>query len=150
MASSALNINFNIYYQNVRVLRSYKKSRKIFNYFSKYDGAHSICFIQEAHCDKSIEQQWQNQWRGLSFFSHGSNNSRGVMTLIGSQLEFKLLTSKIDPQGRFIILNCVIQGMEFLLINIYAPNYESEQVEFFKSIEQELSHFDPELYNIWR
>ena len=72
-----------------------------------------------------------------------------VLTLIGSQLEFKLLTSKIDPQGRFIILNCVIQGMEFLLINIYAPNYYSEQVEFFKNIEQELRHFDPELYTIF-
>ena len=54
------------------------------------------------------------------------------------QLDFKLLSSRVDDQGRYILLHAMIQDTPFLLINIYAPNKCAEQSEFFKSISNEI------------
>ena len=53
------------------------------------------------------------------------------------QLDFKLLSSKVDDQGRYILLYAMIQYTPFLVINIYAPNRCAEQSEFNKSISNE-------------
>ena len=73
------------------------------------------------------------------FFSHGSSHSRGVLILVREQLDFKLLSSKVDDQGRYILVHAMIQDTPFLLINIYAPNKCVEQSEFFKSISNEIN-----------
>ena len=72
------------------------------------------------------------------FFSHGSSHSRGVLILVREQLDFKLVSSKVDDQGRYILLHAMIQDTPFRLINIYAPNKCAEQSEFFKSISNEI------------
>ena len=54
------------------------------------------------------------------------------------QLDFKLVSSKVDDQGRYILLHAMIQDTPFRLINIYAPNKCAEQSEFFKSISNEI------------
>ena len=54
------------------------------------------------------------------------------------QLDFKLLSSKVDDQGRYILLHAMVQDSPFLLINTYAPNKCAEQREFFKSISNEI------------
>ena len=54
------------------------------------------------------------------------------------QLDFKLVSSKVDDQGRYILLHAMIQDTPFLLINIYAPNKCTEQSELFKSISKEI------------
>ena len=47
---------------------------------------------------------------------------------------------KVDPQGRYILLEAIIQDSPFfLLLNIYAPNKCSEQCDFFKTISEELN-----------
>ena len=98
---------------NVRGLRNYKKRRKVFNWLVNKAGCHSICFLQEAHCDIHCEQNWRNQWRGLVYFSHGKTDSRGVMILIGSGLEFPQLKISTDESGRYITLLCEIQGCKY-------------------------------------
>ena len=37
-----------------------------------------------------------------------------------------------------LILNCEIQGENFVFINTYAPNTEIEQVDFFEFVYREL------------
>ena len=74
---------------------------------------------------------WKHEWRGHSYYSHGSNDRRGVITLIGAKLEFHLFRNIIDSEGRYIITHCKIQESPFLLVNIYAPNVEADQVRFF-------------------
>ena len=66
---------------------------------------------------------------------------RGVLILVRDQLDFKLLSSRVDDQGRYILLHAMIQDTPFLLINIYAPNKCAEQSEFsFKSISNEIKN----------
>ena len=68
------------------------------------------------------------------FFSHGSSHSREVVILVREQLDFKLMSSKVGDQGRYILLHAMIQDTSFLLINIYAPNKCAEQSVFLAEL----------------
>ena len=136
------NFSFKIISLNVRGLRNYRKRRKILNWFVKQGCYNGVCFIQEAHCDLKTEQIWRNQWRGQSFFSHGRTDSAGVISLIGNNLEFKLIQQIICEYGRYVILKSVIQGSKFVLINYYAPNNEQEQILFLKEINEIISNLN--------
>ena len=87
-------------------------------------------------------QKWKvngkKQWKGETFFSHGTNHSRGVLILVKDQLDFKLQSLKVDSQGRYVFLEALIQNSPFALLNIYAPNKCAEQCDFFNKISEEL------------
>ena len=48
----------------------------------------------------------------------------------------------MGQDGRFIILYCEIQGQPFLLVNVYAPNHEYEQIAFYDKVFQEVLNID--------
>ena len=60
------------------------------------------------------------------------------MILVKEQLDFKLISSKIHPSGRYILLEVEIQDLPFVLLNIYAPNKCAEQCVFFSKLSEEL------------
>ena len=68
------------------------------------------------------------------FVSHGSNHSRGVLILIKDNLDFKIHSTKVDSQSRYIFLDAYIQDSPYFLLNIYAPNKCIEQFLFFKDV----------------
>ena len=47
------------------------------------------------------------------FFSHGTGHSKGVLILVKDQLDFKLQSVKVDSQGRYILLEAIIQDSPF-------------------------------------
>ena len=119
------NINFKLLSLNARGICSFDKRKTIFNWLCKSGAA--LCFLQETYSSKEVENIWRKQWKGDMFFSHGSSHSRGVLILVRDQLDFKLLSSRVDDQGRYILLHdAMIQDTPFLLINIYAPNVPSK------------------------
>ena len=81
-------------------------------------------------------QKWRMNgkklWKGKTFFSHGTNHSRGILILIKDQLDFRLQSLKVDSQGRYVLLEALIQDSPFALLNIYAPNKCAEQCDFFQ------------------
>ena len=77
-------------------------------------------------------------WKGKTFFSHGTNHSRGILILIKDQLDFRLQSLKVDLQGRYFLLEALIQDSPFASLNIYAPNKCAEQCDFFQQKFQEL------------
>lgn len=127
---------------NVRGLREYKKCRKIFNWIVKHGGQSGVSFLQETHSSIDIESKWRQRFRGKIMFSHGKTNSKGVAILLGEKLEYTIISSSVDEQGRFIILLCEIQGLSTLLINSYAPNDEKGQVCLLENIFQKISEID--------
>ena len=44
--------------------------------------------------------------------------------------------SRVDNEGRYLILEAIIQDTPFLLINIYAPNKTSNQSSFFQALSE--------------
>lgn len=78
-------------------------------------------------------------WKGKSFFSHGTTQSSGVIILIGKDIEFVLNDKIVSDNGRYIVLDCNIQGNHFLIVNYYAPNAESDQVKILHELSDNIS-----------
>ena len=48
--------------------------------------------------------------------------------------KFKLKSVRSDEEGRYLILEAIIQDVPFLLVNIYAPNTTTKQSLFFQTL----------------
>ena len=132
-------LEFNTISLNVRGLRLVKKRTKIFHWLKKHGADKGISLLQETHATSDSENEWKTHFRGDIIFSHGSSKSRGVAVLIGPGLECSIIDRVLDEEGRLVILKCVIQGSEFLIINTYFPNTEKEQTAFLRSLYEKLS-----------
>ena len=119
---------FDIISFNVKGLRDYKKRRKIFNYAKKHTTRNGIVFFQETHSSGEIENAWANPWGGKVIYSHGSNDSRGVLIAFTEGLDIKIENEIKDTNGLVIILKFFIQGSDLLPSNIYNANVEKEQL----------------------
>ena len=56
------------------------------------------------------------------------------MVLIRPGFSMNINARYIHEQGRFIMLNCDIQGETVDLLNIYAPTSDKDQVLFYTNI----------------
>lgn len=107
---------------NCRGMQDYFKRRKIFHYIRSLNG--DIIFLQETHSDMNDERLWKSQWGEFAFFASFTSNSRGVAILIRNSLALKVNSVFKDPNGRFLILDVMLNKLPLTLINVYAPNYD--------------------------
>ena len=124
---------------NVRGIRSLEKRKALFIWLQKQNA--DIIFLQETYSTKDIENTWKYQWKGPIFFAHGSNRSCGVLILVKESLEFDLKSKLTDEYGRYILLNATVQGWNYIMGNIYAPNKVREQCSFFEKLQEKLDSF---------
>ena len=120
--------------QNVCGLRDDKKRKEVFWYHrSKAD---IVCF-QETHSSPQDEAIWRNQWRGLTFLSHGTNRSKGVFVGVRQNFPMNVISVKIDKTGRYVVLQFSHENEKFVLVNLYAPNRDNPEffLEAFRSTE---------------
>ena len=82
-----------------------------FNWLAKSSAY--ICFLQETYNTSEVRNIWKKQWKGDMFFSHETGHSKGVLILVKDQLDFKLQSIKVDSQGRYILLEALIQDCPF-------------------------------------
>ena len=66
------------------------------------------------------------------------------MTLVNPNLDVKVEKCIQDTNGRFLILDLLIDELHLILVNIYAPNDANQQVTFFKELENQLEDFAQE------
>ena len=128
-----LNLKCSVLSLNVKGLRISLKRQKIFHWLIQHNSLNAITFLQETHSDRKTEKSWKNYCNGDLYFSHGTTNSSGVLTMIGKNVDFVLKDKIIDDSGRYVILLCEISGLTVLLLNTYAPNTESAQVTFLQN-----------------
>ena len=64
---------------------------------------------------------WEAEWGGKVFFSHGSTHSKGVMILVNPKVELKIEKVISDNNGRYIIIDAMVDDSQVILVNIYAP-----------------------------
>ena len=57
----------------------------------------------------------------------------GCMILFSDQLEYKIISSRPDDNGRFLMVKCEIQDTKFFLMNVYAPNDETEHAAYWQT-----------------
>ena len=95
--------------------------------------------IQETHCENEQSQNdWKTDWKGKSFWSHGTNLSKGVAFLIHEQATFKVVDYEVFVTGRLISLKVEINDQKLQILNIYAPNNSSERKRFIKGLSEHL------------
>ena len=123
---------------NVRGIRGDDKRRKLSQYLKKQVSSKGIIFLEETHSTKDKESQWANYWneRGHLKCSNGDYDARGVLISIREGLDCTIEAEYTDTAGRFIILECLIQGSQILLINLYNLNNEEEQVSVIAKLLQ--------------
>ena len=68
-----------------------------------------ISFLQETYSTFEVANEWGKQWLGEFFVSHDSNHSCGVAIFVKQSLDFKLISSRVDNEGRYLILEAIIQ-----------------------------------------
>ena len=123
------------------------KQRKVFNYLKKNCSSKGVIFLQETHSVKKNEELWNNQWgcgKSSMIFADGTSNSHGMLTAFREGLNYKVLSSHLNDNGRYVILKVEIQSSPFILINYYAPNEEGQQVLILTEIRDILQKIELE------
>ena len=127
-------VNISISSLNCRGLNSVNKRNNIFERFKNNE----ITFLQETYITEQKADNWQNGWNGLFFYSPGTNNSQGLITLIkhdfmgGSEVIFY-------KSERILGIKGTVEGETFFVINVYGPNSNYDRQNFMN-----------ELYNVSR
>ena len=97
------------------------KRHTIFSFFRKrkYD----IIGLQECHISTAKKaEQWEMQWGGKLFYSLGTNQSLGHITLVSK--------SCISHDDRSILLETSTNNSKLLIANIYAPQSPTDKIAF--------------------
>ena len=123
---------------NVRGLGNNVKRTAIFRWVQKMKS--DIVLLQETYTTVVSEREWNKEWSGPVFYSHGSSNSRGCAILISPNVDFKTKSVIADREGRYIILQCYINNEILNIINVYAPNNELDQVSFLENLDNAISN----------
>ena len=137
------NVDFKLISLNARGIRAFHKRKAIFSWIKKQNA--DIAFLQETYSTPEIVDEWKFQWHGKLYYSHGTNHSKGVLILVSDKLQFELKSVSQDSDGRYVLIDALIQESPFLLLNIYSANKTSEQCMFFANI---LSALDKSDFNL--
>ena len=62
----------------------------------KHMSKNAIVFMQETHSSDITGKQWEQLWRGLIKFSHGTTSSKGVLIAFSESLEFNIMKEFTD------------------------------------------------------
>jgi exonuclease III len=79
-------------------------------------------------------------WQGNSFWCLGVEGSCGVAILFKPSLEVEVLNVVVGIEGRYLIVECLIKGQHFNLVNVYCPNIDSDRVDFLEKLDFEISN----------
>lgn len=104
--------------------------------FEKIKGclkAEVLC-LQETHWSDEIMDNIRKRWEGDIYVNHGNAKARGVATLIKGGRINNVKQAYKDGNGRLLVIDFMFYNEPFRLINIYAPNIETERREFFKEM----------------
>ncbi len=114
---------------NVRGIRNDLKRQTVFQHFRKLKS--SFVLLQETHSTIDDEKKWKREWGGNAYFAHGTAHSSGVAILFKPNCQFDIQKVECDPNGKFLFLKICADDKSFILLNIYAPNKDKEQVAFY-------------------
>ena len=126
---------------NVNGLRLSKKHVHMFEYFKDQIVNNGIIFLQETHSSEDTFNERRDDFKGEISFLYGTTSSGGVMiSYIGSK---KFSVNKIckDNNGRVLIIEAEIETGTFILLNLYNPNSETEQLQILSNVDLLLSDF---------
>ena len=125
--------NLNFLSLNVRGLSNSRKRRAVFSWCKTQKS--DVIFLQETHSTASIEKKWRSEWgKGQIILSHGATKARGTCVLLKPNLSIDISKEVTDSDGRLILLKATICHINYVIINVYAPNNAGKAIDFFDKI----------------
>lgn len=108
---------------NCRGLNHPIKRSKVFSHISKQKA--SIVYLQETHLiPKDLNKLKRGGFQNI-FHSKFTGKSRGTAILIHRDVSSEESKVIADKQGRYVIAQGKLFNQQVLLVNIYAPNWDS-------------------------
>ena len=135
-------LNVNLLTNNVKGLQSSKKRVKMFEYFKNKIVHRDILFLQEKHSSIDTEKQWNDEFKGQLYFSHGKTISCSVLIAFYANINAVVKNEFNDDNGRILILEMTIDDTEYLLANVYNANTEQKQLKTLQNVSVMLENFD--------
>lgn len=131
---TAKMVNLHISTWNVNGLGHPIKRQKVLSVLKSKQ--FDIVFLQETHLSAEESEKLCRGWVSHVYYSVGSSQSCGVITLINRNLQFKCIRQFKDTRGRILIVVAEIQGHMIILTNVYAPN--GDEPQFFANLEAKI------------
>ena len=98
----------------------------------------NICLLQETYCTKDFEVIMKKGWNGEIINRHSeSSHSKGVCILFAKDFVYNIISTHCDNNGRKLLVNIEINGVDFSICNVYCRNDVSDRVKFLKEIKIE-------------
>ena len=89
-------------------------------------------FLQETYSSPQTIKTWEAEWGGKVIVSHGSNHSRGVITLFKPRLDMTIEKTVHDKNGRYILCDALTE--KFVFLNIYFSNDQTQQTQLLRCL----------------
>ena len=124
-----MNNSISFICNNVKGIQNTEKRIKIFEYLKSYVTHNGFIFLQETHSTVNDEKQWEDEFKGKLFYSHGKSNSCGVAIGFFGTKVIEIIKKISDVSGRILILEIKLDDTIFVLVNLYNANIEKEQLE---------------------
>ena len=93
-----------------------------------------ILCLQETRWDDNLLNMSRKQWKGQIYVSEGTPRARGVAICFNSSKITGINLVHRDLEGRLLVVDCVYEGRELRIINLYAPNGEKERRVFLAGL----------------
>ena len=107
---------------NCRGLNKQTKRRNIFDQCQKYD----VSFLQETYITNDKIDIWKNDWQGDIYYFPGTNNSKGIMTMISNN-SCVSNCNIFFKSDRILGITCKLDGEEYYLINVYGASSQERK-----------------------
>ena len=118
--------------QNCSCLLDLKKRKSVFEYYKQQH--FDIVIIQEAHSNINIEFQWKSNSKIDGNILYNHSQSRGAVQIILLKHNDKILEHNVITPGRLHKAEIEINQLNITLYNIYSPNIDSEQINFYTQL----------------
>jgi len=129
----ANDLNLKLISNNVRGLHDFKKRQTYFHWLNsnKID----IACIQETFCTQNFEKEFNRIWDGkiIHCFTD-SPHSRGVGIIFRNNLDFSIISTHRQTNGRTILLQIRHGNENITICNIYAPNKMNDRIKYFNNL----------------
>lgn len=122
---------------NTQGLRSDDRRQLAFNFLSR--NRFEIIMLQETHWTEDMHRKIQQEWKGKILFNDGSASAHGVAILFHEKLDLDIKHSSRDNSGRTLTTTFTMENTDLNLINIYAPNTDTERHLFYSDLEKFLA-----------
>ena len=125
---------------NVRDMGSPAKRQKVHTYLNRRKA--QITCLQETHLAEGEAIKLQRRWRGQIFSTEASAFAKGALVWVRAGVPFEVLSSSIDKEGRWVLVNGRLDGREVLIGSIYTPN--QGQLEFLNGLSAKIREIGAE------